>query len=276
MGDQNAKIIANRGYFHSLPVRCGSDLEHGAIWYLYGSILTILIPIFPLISIFENHAFWENDSIVPFVAHAVVYCLLIWIGICYSVGSALFIRTVRQDTEPLFLWKHIATDELHAMWWFYFGTLPTVPICAVYVFFNKYSAQYWIAFVVSFIATIVVHFGVFMTYPSGEDEGRAPITGSSVIAPLFQKYICCCSSFHRHMSNDWLLVSWIFLIGSLFAMVMEFGMFIHACRESDNRSMFDYSTGFVDMLLFAIGSAYFVAGSYDKEEPKKSRGEVEA
>ena len=55
-------IIKKRVVFVWLPVAYSNDIEHGSIWYFWGSVLTILIPIFPLISLYED--LWPNDEMV--------------------------------------------------------------------------------------------------------------------------------------------------------------------------------------------------------------------
>ena len=136
-------IIAKRGLFKSLPVAYSNDLEYGSMyvfkfgialirsrwffktwcclfcrWFLWGSILTILIPIFPLISFFQE--LWPNILIIPFIEKIASYCLLVFMGIAYTIGSYLLARAMRvPHLEPLVKWKHLNPDELHGMWWFY-------------------------------------------------------------------------------------------------------------------------------------------------------------
>lgn len=58
-----------RGAFTWLPVIFGwNDLLHGSYWFLWGSILAMLIPVIPLVALFED--LWPNDEEV--VQHTAV------------------------------------------------------------------------------------------------------------------------------------------------------------------------------------------------------------
>ena len=51
-------IISKRVVFRWLPVAFSTDVEHGSIWYLWGSMLSVFIPVVPLISLYQK--FWHN------------------------------------------------------------------------------------------------------------------------------------------------------------------------------------------------------------------------
>ncbi len=48
------RILSNRRAFKWLPVYCENDLVHGSWWYVWGSVLTIFIPVFPLVSLYAG------------------------------------------------------------------------------------------------------------------------------------------------------------------------------------------------------------------------------
>ena len=86
------RIIEARGSFKWLPVLCRSDLIHAAYWFTWASLLTAIIPIYPLVSLY--YEFWPTSDYLPLAVHAAVYLLLIFSGMCYLIGSAAFIRAV--------------------------------------------------------------------------------------------------------------------------------------------------------------------------------------
>ena len=100
--DKN-KTIQNRGVFKWLPVRCENDLVHGAWWYFWGSFLAVLIPIFPLIALYED--WWpapedvNGNQLVPQTPHTAAYCLIVFAGIMYTIGSYIFIDCFRESYE---------------------------------------------------------------------------------------------------------------------------------------------------------------------------------
>ena len=90
-----------------------------------------------------------------------------------------------------------------------------------------------------------------------------------LLKPLLQKYgcmMCFCASegcpFEKHFANDVLISAWLFLWGCLFITVLSGILFVWAIGTGDANAMFDFGIGTFDMLLFVVGSAYFVAGAY--------------
>lgn len=73
-------------------------------WFVAGSILTMLIPAFPLISLYlpPSKRFWPTAEayIVPVDDHAAAYSLLVGCGIFYILGSLFLVRFVK-FTLPL-------------------------------------------------------------------------------------------------------------------------------------------------------------------------------
>ena len=63
----------------------------------------------------------------------------------------------------------------------------------------------------------------------------------------------------QHVGNDWLAACWFFLICSL---LWTIGSLFYITISKNQRQDFVYASSLADALLFTIGSAYFVAGSY--------------
>ena len=58
-------IKSHRVVFKWLPVYFSNDLVHGAIWFVYGSVFSIIIPIVPLLDI-QYHFFKAEDGMIHF------------------------------------------------------------------------------------------------------------------------------------------------------------------------------------------------------------------
>lgn len=95
-------IIGHRGCLQCLPAWCSSDLVHGAWWFVWASLLTTLIPIYPLISMY--HRFWDKPELLPIFDSTAVYVLLIFSGLMFTVGSSALIRAV--DEVALLLYSY--------------------------------------------------------------------------------------------------------------------------------------------------------------------------
>jgi hypothetical protein len=73
----------------------------------------------------------------------------------------------------------------------------------------------------------------------------------------------CFGSHHsviKHIQNDWLAGTWFFFYASLLSSFASLLYLIYSCRNANQLEIFIYSSSFVDMTIFTIGSAYFVAG----------------
>lgn len=88
-------------------------------------------------------------------------------GVMYTIGSLAFLRAVETPQKPpLFDWKHFASDELFAMWMFALGTLPSIPIMALYVYYNPDNGEFGLALAMCVFGTIVSVAAAMCCYPS--------------------------------------------------------------------------------------------------------------
>lgn len=208
-------------------------------------------------------------------------------GISYTVGSWLFARATRSpQPPPLFTWRHFNPDELLGMWCFYVGTLPAVPVSAMYTYYTSLKSEFGLALALSMFSCIAVQLGVLATYPSEEDRANPkPLEVGIALIPLpyscltdlslatqptshVSKYIthCCgdnfCCRIKVHLENDWLIASWLFAIASLFGSVMSAGLLLDNIVKRDGLQIYNYALGFCDCVMFTIGSIYFIAGDF--------------
>ena len=277
LDEQRALIYNKRGVFRWLPIAYSNDLVHGSWWFVYGSLLTILIPCFPLIAIYEK--LWDNEEEIeklgiPTADHVACYSLLIFIGIMYTIGSYAFLRAVETPkVPPLFTWVHFGSDELFGMWCFFLGTLPAVPIMAIYLWYNPDAPEFGFALIMAIFFTILTFIAVLACYPRGDDDlFHKEISWIYIMCPCLRnrEYLAPCFlacipkswSVRKHVANDWLVVSWGLLYACIFSVLICAILLRDAVRDHEDRLIFDYATGLADMLLFTIGSMYFLAGSY--------------
>jgi len=287
LAERKARVLARRVVFKWLPVQTENDMVCGAWWFVWGSVLTFLIPIFPLISLFES--FWPvTQTGIPVADHVAAYAMLVFAGVCYTLGSWVFARTFREPTPPpLVPFWYFANDELFATWCFVAGTIPSVPIMAIYCYYYQSNSLYRLAlalcvlFSFAFLAYIVVMSP--RTKAVYEQKKQQALEGSKenirIVSPLLHHVFCtsfgcyCPKEWAVHVSNDWLILCWITLFGSVFAVFISIAMLVDSVKNYNQygaRGVFDWVTGLVDMILFTIGAAYFVAGSYPQGDGPES------
>ena len=138
------------------------------------SILTILIPVFPLISMYifpEENRFWPTALVgfLPERDHTAVYVLLIISGINYTIGCLFLVRGFGiPQPRPFFSFNLFATDEVASSWFFVFGTVPAVPITAIYVYYFPHSTYFGAALACCLFATIVMVAFTYTVYPPSD------------------------------------------------------------------------------------------------------------
>lgn len=257
-------IRDKRVLFKWLPVTYITDLEQGAIYWIAASVVSVLIPVFPLCSLYEH--WWPTVNLIPRPDHVTVYCFLVWMGICYTIGSILFHRAVRHPpVPPLCSWTHFRTDELHAMWWFFFGTIPSVPCSAIYCFHNGPLGQYGLALALCIIASVVMEIAVFASYPIPDGEEHR-----EWFAPIVHRVFPIDTVIGKYCHNDWLVISWAFLLVSIGSDLVCLVIMLYWCGQYDpshadvgdvGREIYSFGTGLFDSLLFTVGCLYMLSGS---------------
>jgi hypothetical protein len=259
------RILGKRGAFSWLPVYFQSDLELGAWWFTAASFLTILIPMFPLISLWQG--FWPDaekangNKLLPNTAHATAFAFLMLAGVFYTTGSWLFVRAFQDPVPPpLFDWHPLITssDELLGVWLFLLGTLPSVPVMLIYVIYNPYSAEFILAYIICLFANAVLCVVVYSCLP--DNVFRNGGTRINILSPCFQNFFSKNSPIQVHIQNDWLLSIWMMLIFCVMSVIMCIGQLIHYCSLHYKRGIYDYSAALVDCVMFMIGTMYFIAG----------------
>ena len=260
-----------RKYFTYLVRVSTTDLVEGSWWFVWGSILSVLIPIFPLISLYTG--WWPDPTpFMPKDIHLTCYCLLIIMGIFFTIGSYMFLRAVHPRDKILPLLPSVfVTDELFGMFTFFVGILICIPMTAMYAAYSP-TLYFRGAVVVSIFFTLLMgaaclvlwRDAVQLTKPAAlSEEKEQGAKKRGCIVPLLE---CICGGKSDHYSSDLLILSWMSLAGNIMAVMMCAGMLIDACRAGKNgRDIFDYATGLADILIFLIGSIYFTSGFYEDQ-----------
>jgi hypothetical protein len=273
--DIKARTLARRVVFKWLPVYCENDLVLGAWYFFWGSLLTVFIPIMPLISLYEN--WWPEakaddgeESIMPVRDHVAAYAMLAFAGVLYTIGSYIFIRVFKENPPPpIFNFKHrlFCNDELIASWLFLIGTLPFIPIMGLYVYYNPDNGGFMLAFLLCIFANLAFFIFIIVTAPASIDH-HEHVHIISFISPIIRKMMCLRenSIWHKHLANDWLLTCWLMVWGCGMAVFASILLLIYEGSEHSKRGIFDWATGAFDCLLFMIGSMYWTAGSYAEKQ----------
>ena len=115
-----ARIRNTRGAFLWLPVRYENDLIHGSWWFVWGSLISTLIPVIPLIDIHLKFFHEPENTVLSAFANSSTWIFLIISGIFTTMGSWVFIRAFEHPPpEPFFPnIHHLCTDELLGAWLF--------------------------------------------------------------------------------------------------------------------------------------------------------------
>jgi hypothetical protein len=187
----------------SLTVYCSTDVAHGSWslfpplylpvsvaeliflflrWFVWGSLVAMLMAVIPLVQVDVN-IFQANDDTLPVLDFYSTWALLIVSGFFFTVGSYAFVRAFEEPPKPpLFTWKHFETDELLGAWLFFFGAAPAVPYVAIYFILSPSELLYLGALVAAVIFVMASLLFVFACYPS--DKVPPPSLSLSPSLPL--------------------------------------------------------------------------------------------
>lgn len=165
-------IIERRGALKWLPVFCSNDLVHGSWWFLWGSLLSMVIAIVPLIQKYITF-YHQTDDTLPRIDQDITWALLIICGFFYTVGSYAFVRAFEEPPKlALFhYYKHVQSDELLGAWLFLFGTIPSIPYSLVY-FSIQPGLTYMILICMAVAGTMACVLFVLACYPNDNKSVR--------------------------------------------------------------------------------------------------------
>ena len=209
--------------------------------------------IVPLIDVFHPFFLVPPETTLESFGQSVTWILLIIVGIFSTIASFVMVRAFEEPIpEPLLKdWKHFCTDELLAAWCFLFSVIPAFPFSFVFIAKEPDVGINWAMLFGSILLIGSSSWFVYVAYPS---RSHVLKNVKPHVEELFGKESWLC----RHVATDWLASVWFFLIGALICM---FGTFILILESENDRQLFVWITSYFDFLMFAIGSAYLVAGT---------------
>lgn len=268
------RIVGKRGAFIYLPVFLSNDLIHGSWWFAWGSIMWV-VTCAVVIDNRDAHFLGDDDSILSHDIYEASWYMMLIAALFSSLGSLAFVRAFHEDPPlpPLFTWYHLQSDELLASWLFVGMTMPFVPYFGLFLTAGDEGILYFCGLLFSILGTICCLIFVRACYPTDK-----AVQHKDILLPLSRYFMPCSSQATRehYFINDWLGGSWIFFWGSL---ILAFGTFINmlvALSESSPLHIWTDTTFFLESLMFLVGSAYFVAGSYpDKSVFTKNMSDEE-
>ena len=169
------------------------------------------------------------------------------------------------------------------MWWFTLGTSLTIPVTAIYVYYFRDSHEFYAALFICCFGTVATFIATFLFFPKGTcticqslDWAKGSQSQSTeVISPLLHAHCSCFrpgSAYHIHAKTDWLIINWLAFYFTLFGIVGSVVVFATYANKRDNKGMYDYATGFFDLVLLLVGNMYYLAGSYEYEEGPEADG----
>ena len=268
--ERRTRIVKNRGCLRGLPVLCSTDLVHGSWWFVWGSVISFLIPVFPLVSLYLGEEEWwpPGETGMNRDIHMSAYLLMVWLGVMYTLGSYAFLRAVEFPVPPpLFKnFYHFQSDELLGMWLFFWGTVATVPICAMYTYYTPSSEEKGLYLLSTgicsffsllfFVATLACYPGLIIA-EEFENRHNPKQYLAPWITPCFSE-TCCGFRLKYHLSNDWLIVSWGMTWGCVVSIVLSMCLLAYNISVGDARAIYDYATSVVDLIFFFLGSLYVI------------------
>lgn len=256
------RIYTSRGALKWLPMHSlSNDICYAMYWFILGSIFTTLIPVVPLIAICED-LFWQtNEDFVPKYEHIGLYSTMIFCGVCWTLASYIFGRAC--EDEPL---KPIlssiyccATDELLSTWLMFFGIFPSIFICGVYLKHHPEDIEWRLGLIGSIICTLLTLVFVYFFLPR---QNKSPYR--NIISPFFTCFCGPCprNGLRRHFQNDLLVLCWMSVWGCVVVCLVTFVLTFYSIYTKEIFEIYEYSTFFLNCLMFLVGSLYFTAGSY--------------
>ncbi len=133
---------------------------------MIGSLFILFIAIIVLLSTFHDTILGEDDSVLTNDQFRVIWYLLIFSGVFFTLGSAAFLRAVNDPPmKSMFKWYHISTDELVGAWCFLLSVLPAIPYSLIYLLVTR-ELVFLGMLAVSILVVIACYIFVLACYPS--------------------------------------------------------------------------------------------------------------
>jgi len=205
------QILMGRGAFEGLPIGKHNDMVTGSWWFVWGSLVSALIPIVPLVDIYYPIFTIVSDTNLKAFDEMSTWVFLIISGLGFTFGSYAFVRAFEHPPrKPMFDgWYHLQTDELLGAWLYLLAVMPAIPFSAIYLQYNPTRITYWGSFMCSILIVLGSAGFVYTAYPHpGDSQGHSAAKPSTVVAPIFRRLCGANSWVIKHVQNDWLASCW--------------------------------------------------------------------
>lgn len=257
------QILARRGVMKSLPVLFDNDLIHGSWWFSVGSLYVVVAASIVLANGFDNKFLGDDSSGMTNFHYRATWVLILISGLFFTGGSLAFVRAVHEPAlKPCFPnWYHFQSDELLGSWLFFLGVVPLLPYCFIFLVestsFNE-KMMFLGCMAISVLLLIASFLFARACYPSEHSRQQyiLPLALCCLRGCLAEKWI----SFH--FANDWLAGCWLLFWATVLCTLACFVLMISAIQTHDSLLTFIYTTAWTENIMFSIGAAYFVCGSY--------------
>jgi hypothetical protein len=231
---------------------------HHVRWFLFGSIFITAASAIVLANSY-NEVIGTDDSFLSRPAFRASWALLVVSGAFCTVGSFAFVRAMNNPPmASLFSCKHCATDELFGSWMFALATFPLVPYCLLFLWVqNDFVYLAMLAFsVLSFLGACLFVRG---SYPVTNESSKSKILSCLGYCFGHRRFLM------KHFATDWLVGTWlVFWATAVGTVGLFFFTIYYLAIGASSVSAFANISTFLDCVIFLIGSAYFVAGSYPR------------
>lgn len=263
---KHQETLSRRGALKWMPVLFDNDLIHGSWWFAIGSIFVVIAASVVLANGFNDKFLGDDNSNLSDFHYRATWFLILISGLFFTAGSLAFVRAVHEPPlQPAFpRCYHLQNDELIGSWFFLLGVVPLLPYCFIFLIEAESQSQKAI-FTGGLFFSVLLFIGACLfvraCYPSTAARSQKFVTSLRYcLGPL----LCQCGDkiLRKHLPNDWLAGCWILLWATLMATIACLVLFIQSLREDHTLLIFIYGTSLGENVMFLIGSAYFVSGSY--------------
>lgn len=262
---KSQRILDRRGALKFLPVLFENDLIHGSWYFVFGSIYVVIAASITLANGFDNKFLGDDSSNLSDYHYRATWVLVLLSGVFFTLGSLAFVRAVHEPPLAPFFpgCYHFQSDELIGSWFFFLGVVPLLPYCFIFLV-EASTLSSKILYTGGLGMAVLLLIAAFLfsraCYPSASGRPQQyilPVLGCCLKACLLsEKWMAL------HLANDWLAGCWVILFSTVALTIGCFVLLVLAIQDRHSLPIFIYGTAFTENVLFSIGAAYFVSGSY--------------
>ncbi|KAI8899963.1 hypothetical protein BC833DRAFT_583856, partial [Globomyces pollinis-pini] len=237
-----------------------NDLLIGGWIFFWASLASIFIPIWPLYQAYHSVFVLHNTIEGPhtFDDICIEYYSLAVMGLFFTTGSLIFMRPLHKPPKkPLLGWiSWLRTDEIFSAWHFFLASVPSVFYVSVFLADDIKSLKYWLMMIAAVFFVIISGVFLILTYYEYSSHHNQ---WTVYLRKIFGKR----DWIEQHLYTDWLIGLWICYYGCILITIGSFSLLLFYIYKGKSSEYYLMAAGGIDMLLFTLGFAYLIAGSYD-------------